>query len=150
MRHWRTTSKQGYLTGNGHDYSFLCPPPIVSPAPPPEAAEDSEVLSTTNVQVAGVDEADVVKATADYLYSLDFPLSDIPLSKDAQPGCNPSPATGFQPMVMCRLVTGVFPFHCHAQRECTVMLQTQGLYHYEPESESDSQSAKLIYLAKPG
>lgn len=48
----------------------LCLPAIVSPAPPP-ATDGSGQLSGTNVQEAGVDEADTVKTTADQLFVLD-------------------------------------------------------------------------------
>lgn len=141
--------RTGYLTGNGHDYSFLCPPPIVSPTPPPVAAEDSEVLSTTNVQVAGVDEADVLKATTDYLYSLDYPLGDVPLSEDG--------STWLQSITRYRISAsgdvplgdGSFSVSLPRTAGMNSHVQTQGLYHYDPgsESNSDSQSAKLIYLA---
>jgi hypothetical protein len=139
--------KKGYLAGNGHDYSFLCPPPIVSPAPPPDAAEDSEVLSTTNVQVAGVDEADVVKATADYLYSLDYPLGDIPLSRDGSAWLQSITRYRISANGDVPLGDGSFPISLPRITGMYGHVATQGLYHYDPESESDSQSAKLIYLA---
>ncbi|MGB5291353.1 MAG: beta-propeller domain-containing protein [Lysobacterales bacterium] len=139
--------KTGYLAGNGHDYSFLCPPPIVSPAPPPVAAEDSEVLSTTNVQVAGVDEADVLKTTTDYLYSLDYPLGDIPVSEDGSAWLQS--VTRYQISATGDLPLGDGNFAISVPRTVGMygQITTQGLYHHEPGPESQSGSAKLIYLA---
>ncbi|MDX2419024.1 MAG: beta-propeller domain-containing protein [Xanthomonadales bacterium] len=140
--------KTGYMTGNGYDYSVLCPlPPIVSPAPPPVAVEDSEVLSTTNVQVAGVDEADVVKATRDYLYSLDYPLNDIPLSEDASAWQQSITRYRISANGDVPLGDGNFAVSLPRTEGMNSHVRTQGLYHYDPEPGSDSESARLIYLA---
>lgn len=139
--------KMGYLAGNGHDYLFLCPPRILSPAPPPAVAEDSEVLSATNVQVAGVDEADVLKATTDYLYSLDYPLGDIPLSEDGSAWLQSITRYRISAGGDIPLGDGSFPVSLPRITGMYGHVATQGLYHHEPESESDSQPARLIYLA---
>ena len=139
--------KTGYMTGNGYDYSLLCLPPIVSPAPPSVAEEDSEVLSTTNVQVAGVDEADVVKTTRDYLYSLDFPLNEIPLPEDSSAWQQAITRYRISANGDVPLGDGRFAVSLPRTAGMNSHVREQGLYHYDPEPGSDSESAKLIYLA---
>ena len=137
--------RTGFMTGYEHHYSMLCPPPIVSPAPPAEELDSGDVLSTTNVQVEGVDEADVVKATNRHLYSLDFSNHDIPLSEDA--------AASLQSITRYRISAdgdipfgdGNFPVSLPRPKGSNSFIQSQGLYHYEPLAESEP--AKLIYLA---
>ena len=143
--------RAGYLKGNGHDYSFMCPPPIVSPAPPPVAAPSDEVISSTNVQVEGVDEADVVKATGEYLYSLDLSKHEMVLS--------PDPSTVMQSITRYRISDdgdipvgdGSYPVSLPLASDNYNYVRSQGLYHYEPvsdpESESEPGSSKIIYLA---
>lgn len=142
--------KAGFLAGNGHDYSFLCamrnPPPIVSPAPP-VVAEDSEVLSSTNVQVQGVDEADVIKATPNYLYSVDHPLGDIPLSEDGSAWLQSITRYRVSPNGDVPFGDGSFPVSLPNTAEMGSHVQKQGLYHHEFGPEPESGSAKLIYLA---
>ncbi|KAA9132656.1 hypothetical protein F3N42_05405 [Marinihelvus fidelis] len=62
-----------YRETQGYSLPIICAGPIVSPGPPPEAGFDGGPLSETNVQEQGVDEADVVKATWERLYSIDQP-----------------------------------------------------------------------------
>jgi len=137
--------KTGYLKGNGYDYSLFCPLPlIVSPAPPPAIPESDEVLSSTNVQVEGVDEADVVKATTKYLYSLDLPTSRYgydPLKEQSITRYRISD-NGDIPVG-----DGSYPVSLPLNPESHNYIRSQGLYHYEAESESGPVSSKLIYLA---
>ncbi len=137
--------KTGYLMGNGHNYSIMCLPPIVSPAPAPAIPGSGEVLSSTNVQVDGVDEADVVKATTEYLYSLDTPTSSIgPYGNDS---------ITEQSITRYRISDngdipvgdGSYPISLPASTESYGFMRSQGLYHYEAKSEP--VSSKLIYLA---
>jgi hypothetical protein len=139
--------KTGYLKGNGHDYSYICPQPIVSPAPPSVIHTSSVAPSSTNVQVEGVDEADVVKATREYLYSLDLPLNKIAFSRDD--------SVVMQSVTRYRISDdgdipvgdGSYPISLPRNPEAYNVVSSQGLYHYEPESDSEPASSKLIYLA---
>jgi hypothetical protein len=142
LRHY---FKAGYVQGNGYDYSMLCLPPIVSPAPPVEPLPQTEVISSTNVQVAGVDEADVVKATSQYLYSLNLAKNEMSLSGDI-PSSRQSitryriSADGETPVG-----DGMFSVSLPAAAGSNSFVQSQGLYHYEPLI--DFGNLKLIYVA---
>ncbi len=138
--------KTGYLTGNGRYPPNICLlPPIVSPAPPAESLPNSAILSSTNVQVEGVDEADVVKATADYLYSLDHPTGEIPLSEDG--------VAHLQSITRYRISAngdipsgdGAYALALPNNPETGSYLGSQGLYYYSGEPGSDSSA--LVYLA---
>ncbi len=62
---------RAYRASPTYDMPIICAPaPILSPAPPTDAG-NGELVSGTNVQEAGVDEADLVKATTDLLFSID-------------------------------------------------------------------------------
>jgi|GEM_PF-1227179 len=141
--------KTGYLRGNGRDFSFMCPPPIVSPAPPVTPPPSSEVISSTNVQVAGVDEADVLKATSDYIFSLDFAQHEMPLSSDAS--ARLQSITRYRISADGALPVGDGSFKVSLPRTAgsNSFVQSQGLYHYDtlPVPGSETGSAKLIYLA---
>lgn len=141
--------KTGYLRGFGRDYSFMCPPPIVSPAPPEAAPESGEVLSSTNVQEAGVDEADVLKATADYIYSLDYAKHEIPLSGDESAHLQSITRYRISADGAIPVGDGSFPVSLPRRPGTNNFIQSQGLYHYEqlPGSEPGFDSKKLIYLA---
>jgi len=136
----------GYLDGNGRPYySMFCPPPIVSPAPPPAATPSEAAISATNVQEQGVDEADVIKATTDFIYSLDFPMGEVPYSDETSSllqfitryrisanGESPQGDGSFKV---------ILPTLINSDR--SIYLQNQGLYHYQAD---DPEFNKLIYL----
>lgn len=139
--------KAGFLAGNGsHDNSWFCPPPIVSPAPPVTPPPSAEAISATNVQVQGVDEADVIKATTEFIYSLDYPLGEIPYSDET--------STHQQSVTRYRISAsgeipygdGSFPISLPSVLKASerAYLQSQGLYHYSAEA---TESQKLVYLA---
>ena len=143
--------KAGFLAGNGsYDNSWFCPPPypypIVSPAPPQAPPPSSEAISATNVQVQGVDEADVIKATTEVIYSLDYPLGDIPFSDET--------STYEQSVTRYRISAngeapfsdGNFPISVSGVLESSdrAYLQSQGLYHYTADN---AEAQKLVYLA---
>ena len=129
----------------------MCPPPIVSLAPPPVAQPDGEVLSSTNVQVEGVDEADVVKATGEYLYSLDLSKNEIVLSPDASAAKQSITRYRISADGDIPVGDGSYPVSLPLASDSYNYVRSQGLYHYEmepdPESGSKPGSSKLIYLA---
>ena len=141
--------KTGYLKGNGYDYSqLLCPlPPIVSPAPPAAIPPSSEVLSATNVQVEGVDEADVIKATREYLYSLDLPLNEIAFSRDVSVLTQSVTRYRISDDGDIPVGDGSYPISLPRDPESYNVVSSQGLYHYEQEPDSEPDVSKLIYLA---
>jgi len=139
--------KAGFLAGNGsRDNNWFCPPPIVSPAPPMTPPPSAEAISATNVQVQGVDEADVIKATTEFIYSLDYSLGEIPFSDET--------STHQQSVTRYRISAngetpygdGSFPIALPGTLESSdrAYLQSQGLYHHSAET---TESQKLVYLA---
>jgi len=138
--------KTGYLRGNGHHLDYLCPP-IVSSPPPVTDQPSSEVLSSTNVQVAGVDEADVVKATANYLYSLDFPMYEIPMAEDESAWLQSITRYRISASGDIPLGDGGFPVSLPRTPGTNSFVRSQGLYHYDPELDTESGHPTLIYLA---
>jgi len=137
--------KAGFLQGNAfYANSWFCPP-ILSPAPPQAPPPSAEAISATNVQVQGVDEADVIKASTEYIYSLDFPLGDIPYSDET--------SSHRQSVTRYRISAngeipygdGNFPISLPSVLETgnRAYLQSQGLYHYTADA---SEAQKLVYM----
>jgi len=138
--------KSGFEQGNGYDYPLmLCLPPIVSPAPPAPPPPSSEVISTTNVQVEGVDEADVIKATSQYLYSLNFASHEIPRSPDSTASMQSITRYKISADGEAPVGDGIFSVSLPRIEDSRSFVHTQGLYHYEPVT--DEGTSKLIYLA---
>ncbi len=118
--------------------------PIVSPAPP-VSPDSSAIITGTNIQVEGVEEADVIKTTEDFIYSLDYnrgevgwtsqPDEDMQQSitsyKISADGQLPTTQGKFQALIPSQLAnTGSY-------------IQNQGLYHYQNE---DAGSRQLTYV----
>ena len=139
--------KAGLLAGNDLGYPLsICPPPIVSPAPPAETPSDDSAISSTNIQEQGVDEADVIKATADYLYTLDYGANDIPLSDDRTSRLQSITryqisSTGETPKGDANYAMSIpSPVGAHGMG----IVRNQGLYLYNTGT---PESQKLIYHA---
>lgn len=137
--------RAGHLAGNGNYYTSIYCVPIVSPPPPSTSPPSSEILSTTNVQVEGVDEADVVKATKEYLYSLDYPKQDIPRSEDGSESLQSITRYTISANGDAPVGDGVFPVSLPLKTGLNSYVQSQGLYHFAQSS--DSEPEQLIYLA---
>lgn len=137
--------RAGHLAPNGNRYAPVYCGPVVSPPPPSASPPNSEILSTTNVQVEGVDEADVVKATKEYLYALDYPKQDIPRTEDGSEGLQSITRYTISANGDAPVGDGVFPVPLPLKYDLNSYVQSQGLYHYAQGS--DSESEQLVYLA---
>jgi hypothetical protein len=132
--------KEAWYTGQPAYGPSICPrPPIVSPAPPIPGDDGGGLVSQTNVQEAGVDEADLMKVRGDTLFSIDYPLGyDLPVLEAPEgetPGrrqvisqFNVDPASG-NPTRERSFDLEIPPFRRYGNH-----VVEQGLYHHEDET----------------
>ncbi len=140
--------RSAFETSGNFASPIICMPPIVSPAPP--AALDSGQVSGTNVQEAGVDEADVVKATADSLFSIDHTTYNIPVETvNAREGEDEGvhyvqtvSRFAVAPDAGNPAYEGRYEIAFPVQTRPLVQLEGQGLYHRENED----GAGQLLYL----